>query len=291
MIALSLLLDRWLFLKWMGCGLLALGISVAASVLGTDPDALPRRWWARYVAHLERRLHELFRRPRGSAIASAQLAGIVLSIGAGVAGAPGWYAGVAASALGPLWHLAKLKRERMAKLDAQVEPFATALANALKTTPSIGNALAVLGPIVEAPMQEELNLVLKELRVGSTLEQSLHDMATRAGSVELEAALSAILVGRQVGGNLPEILDTTARSLRESARLGGVVRTKTASGRTQLVVLSLAPLVVLVGFEIMKPGYFQPLGESGTGWALSMIIAGLWIFGIVLARKVMQVDI
>jgi hypothetical protein len=80
-------------------------------------------------------------------------------------------------------------------------------------------------------MRQEVDLALKEMKVGSTLDQALLHMAARVGSRQLDSALSSILIGRQVGGNLPRVLETTAGTLREMRRLEGVVRTKTAGAR------------------------------------------------------------
>ena len=141
------------------------------------------------------------------------------------------------------------------------------------------------------PLQEELGLALKEIHLGNSLDHSLLEMSARSRSAELEATLSAVLIGRQVGGHLPEILDTTSRTLREIMRLTGAVRSKTASGRAQLFVLGAAPAVVLVLFEAVKPGYFEPLTATTICWVVSMIIALLWVLGVVLARKILQVDV
>src|SRR5262249_41942232 len=157
------------------------------------------------------------------------------------------------------------------KLENQVVPFTIALANALKSTANIGTALEVLEPMTLPPIQQELGLAIKEMKVGASLDDSLLGMSARSGSQDLEATLSAVLIGGKVGGHLPEILDTTAKTLREITRLNGAVRSKTASGRSQLMVLGGAPAVVLVLFELVKPGYFDPLTSNATGWVVCMI--------------------
>src|SRR4029078_11584582 len=89
--------------------------------------------------------------------------------------------------------------------------------------------------VIDDPIRSEVDLALKEMKVGSTLDQALLHMASRVGSRQLHYALSSILIGRQVGGNLPKVLETTATTLREMKRLEGVVRTKTAQGTGTLV--------------------------------------------------------
>jgi tight adherence protein B len=116
-------------------------------------------------------------------------------------------------------------------------------------------------------------------------------MAARTHLDDLDAALSSILIGRQVGGNVTEILESTASALREMARLAAVLRSKTSSGRVQFMVLAAAPAVVVVGFELASPGYFNPLLRSFIGGAILVISATLWLVAIGIARKVLSVGV
>ena len=128
------------------------------------------------------------------------------------------------------------------------------------------------------------------MRVGSTLDQAVLFMAGRIGSRRVDSALSA-LIGRQIGGNLPKILDTTAGSLREMARLEGVVRTKTAEGKAQLWVLAVFPIVLMLAFNAVKDGYFDPLTQSVTGYVVVTMALVFWVASLVVARRILDVDI
>ena len=281
------------FLKWGAAVLLGLCITALVYRISTDPSTLPHRLWTKYVGFLNTNMRRLFQPPRGAAVAIGQATLLLGIVFAAVVGLPLWGAVAAAVVVigAPIYHFKKRLKERQVKLETQVVPFTIALANALKSTANIGTALEVLEPMMLPPLQQELGLALKEIRVGSSLDDALLGMSERAGSHDLEATLSAVLIGRKVGGHLPEILETTSRTLREIMRLNGAVRSKTASGRTQLMVLGGAPAVVLTLFELVKPGYFDPLTSSTMGWMVSMIIAALWVVGIVLARKVLRVEV
>src|SRR5262249_17497802 len=122
-------------------------------------------------------------------------------------------------------------------------------------------------------------------------DQALLSMTGRIGSRRLDTAVSAILVGRKVGGNVPEILETTAASMRELSRLEGMVRTKTAEGKAQIWVLALFPFALLVGFDKASPGYFDPLTETTIGYVCMGIGFFLWGASVVSARKILRVDI
>jgi tight adherence protein B len=278
--------------KWLGAACSVLTVALLGWQLMTRPESLPRRIWQRYLEVLERNLRQQFLSANPMSIATGQGALFALSLSAWLlTGFHYGWALVAASVVGPILYIEKLRRERLAKLHAQVEPFLLAFTNSLRTTPSIGLALANIEPLLPNPMRQEIGLVLKELRLGTTLEQSLLNMGGRTRIVELEAALSSIMIGRQVGGNLPEILGTHAATLREMSRLSGVVKTKTASGRIQLFVLALAPGGVIVAFETASPGYFNPLLQTFIGGVVMVVALVLWLAAIGIARQVLAVDI
>ena len=99
------------------------------------------------------------------------------------------------------------------------------------------------------------------------------------------------VIQRQVGGNLPRILETTADTLREMSRLQGVVRSKTAEGKVQLFVVALAPIFLVGGFHLLNPSYFTPLVQRPIGAVIIVLSILLWAVSLVLARRIVSVDL
>jgi tight adherence protein B len=116
-------------------------------------------------------------------------------------------------------------------------------------------------------------------------------MAARVNSRVVTSHIATLLVGRTTGGELPALLEQSAASLREMARLEGVVRTQTAQGRAQLVVLVAAPMVIVVAFRMVEPTFFEPLFDSPIGNLIAVAAVALWIGALVWARKVLDVDL
>jgi tight adherence protein B len=106
---------------------------------------------------------------------------------------------------------------------------------------------------MRAPIKEELELTMKENQLGVPLDQALLNMARRVGSRAFSGALTTVLIGRQTGGDLPKILETSRATLREMARLEGVVRTKTAEGKAQAWVLGVIPPLLVALLNWMDP--------------------------------------
>ncbi|MBI2396055.1 MAG: type II secretion system F family protein [Deltaproteobacteria bacterium] len=278
--------------KWIGAGAILVALTVATYAVVSDPAGLPRRYWGRYVAFLGRQLRRMFIFSPPETIAYAQLAGIFLFFALGLlADLPAWWAFAGVVIVGPAFWIEKMRQKRIEAIEEQIDGFILALANALKSTPSIGDAFKSVATVIPDPLKQEVQLANKEMRVGSTLDQALLLMASRVGSRQLDTALSAVLVGRQVGGNLPKILDTIASSLREMKRLEGVVRTKTAEGKMQLWVLAIFPFGLMFMINAVSPGYFSPLTESFIGYVLVVLASLFWIGSLVLARKILAVDL
>jgi tight adherence protein B len=222
----------------------------------------------------------------------AQTAGMLLSIALAIAfETPLALALVVLSAFAPGMILERKRKQRVLAIENKLESFVLALANALRASPSPGRALAMVQPVTAPPLDAEIELVLREMRVGSTLDQALGNLSARVHSFQLDAAMSCLLIGRQTGGNVPQILDGAAHTLREITRLQGVLRSKTAEGRAQANVLAVFPLALILGFESVSPGYFEPLTQSTTGMFVMLLAFGMWVSSIVIMRRIMAVQL
>jgi len=253
-------------LKWTGAALVVGGAGVAIWAALADPQGQVNRQWARYTGYLEHKLHAMFVWTAGSHIAIGQLVAIIGVIAAHIMiDIPLWYLICAAIAAGPAWWIERMRRKRVEAIENQLDGFLTALANSLKSTPSIGDAINQVGTLLHEPLSQEVELAVKEMRVGTTLDEALLRMAGRIGSRQMDSALSAVIIGRQIGGNLPKILATTGETLREMSRLEGVVRSKTAEGKAQMWVLALFPFLLVLALNGMKEGYFDALTQSAVG--------------------------
>ena len=247
---------------------------------------------ARYEESLDTPLRRMLLPAHGRLILSLQ--GTLLSLLLGCAAALRSPAcGVVALLIVPaprlvLMYLRKRRRDR---IEGKLDVFALALANATRATPSVGRALQILQTSLSTPLDAEVAQVLRELRVGSSLEQALLNFSWRVESPSLDALLSSILIARKVGGDLPSVLETTAATLREMMRLEGVLRSKTAQARSQMWVLACIPPALVFAFESIKPGYYEPMTSDPIG-VLALCVAGLaWFASVMIARKILAVEL
>ncbi|HMR06743.1 MAG TPA: type II secretion system F family protein [Polyangiaceae bacterium] len=250
------------------------------------------KYWHRYCTSLEKKLRLLHNFTPGRNIAIGQLVAILAIVTYHLAfGFEIWWLFAFIAAFVPQRYIERLKQKRVAQIEDQLDGFLTTLANALKATPSVGNSFISIQLLLPQPFRQEVELAVKEMRVGSTLDQALLNLGGRVGSRQLDSALCAILIGRQLGGDLPKILETTANTLREMVRLEGVVKSKTAEGRAQIWVLGVFPFAFAVIMNWMQPGFYDPLKEPVMGWALAGFAGITWLASLLMARKILSVDV
>jgi tight adherence protein B len=281
-----------IYLGYAGVVLLVLGTTVGIGVMVLDPNSELRRVWGRYEALLDAQCRFLLIQHTGASIGRLQLLGAACApVLALLMEDYIFLLLIPPIALAPYYVLQRRSAERVVRIEEQLDPWLLMLSNALKASPSLGEAVANTAKLMRPPMAQELDLALKEMKLGTPLDQAILNMSTRIGSPAISSALATILVGRQTGGDLPKILEESAATLREMARLEGVVRTKTAEGKTQAYVLGVIPFVLIGAIHMVDEHWLDPLGRTTLGFIIIGVAAILWLAAIFLARKILAVDI
>ena len=276
-------------------GTLSMGIALffIAWISATDGVGVFAKAKSRYAAALEKRMRAVFNFSDPNDIMLGQLIALFVVSALGAVPdfpVPPWILPIIVL-VGPLLYFNHVRAKRKKALEEQLDGFLTSLGNALKTTPSIGAAFTSCIEITSSPMREEIELATKEMKIGSTLDQALAHIAARIQSPAVDSAFSAILIGRQVGGNLPKLLDTTANSMREMRRLDGVIKSKTAEGKMQLWVVGLMPIALVLGMGQIMPSFLAPLTESFLGYTICAVCAISWAAAVVWARQILALEI
>lgn len=276
----------------LGIVFAGLGLGSLVGLFVADPESAARRGWRHYELQLEAEARFLFLSTSGTRMARQHLA-VMLGTLIVILLLAEWFLLLLLPVLAylPLAILRRRHHERVTKLEEALDSWLLILANALKASPSLGEAVKASARIVRAPMSQELDLLLKEVQLGTPLDRAILGMSARVGSPTMSSALATILVGRQTGGELPMILEESAATLREMARLEGVVRTKTAEGKSQAYVLGAIPFVLIAAIQWIDPNWLRPLSETTMGYMVIAIAATLWGLAIIAARKILAVDI
>jgi|SRR4051812_11641641 tight adherence protein B len=271
--------------------LFVLLIAVVVGVEVGSERAPLRSRWVRYHAFWHQELTKLHAPWSASKVLSVHVVAAVACLAMVLLGA--WINALVCLALvfAPNLWLWRARIKRTERLVEQLDAWLTALTNSLQANPSLGDAIASTIPLMDPPMRDEVELVIKENALGLPLDDALERAAVRSGSRVFRAAITTLKIARNTGGNLPQTLKTASETLREMARLEGVVRTKTADGRAQAVAISILPAPVYFGIEYMMPGYYDPMRNSLTGHLIFAAVGLLWAGAALLSHKILAVDI
>jgi tight adherence protein B len=191
----------------------------------------------------------------------------------------------------PRWMLALFKARRLERFNAQLSDTLTTMSNALRAGFSITQAFETVVATGENPIAQEFNLMLQQVRVGVPLADALSNMDAKVGSVDLTLVVMAIATARRTGGNLTEIFDSIAVTIRERSRIEGRIHTMTAQGRMQGIVVGAMPLVVALAMLAVDPGMMLPFLRSSAGMVACFIVVVLVAVGGLLIRKIVRIDV
>jgi len=151
------------------------------------------------------------------------------------------------------------QNRRRAKFIAQLADALMLLTNSLRSGYGFLKGLELIAKEMSDPISKELNRMLREVNLGSTVEQALLNLGKRIDSQDLDIVISAYLIQKDVGGNLTEIMEKVAETIRERLRIQGDIRVLTAQGKLSGLVVGLLPVFLFLFFLLKSPDYFEPM--------------------------------
>jgi tight adherence protein B len=165
------------------------------------------------------------------------------------------------------------------------------LANALRAGLTFQQAMDQIGRESSAPLRQEFGLFTKEVKLGVPLEEALVNMANRVGSEDLELVATSTNIARQLGGNMAEMFETIAATIRERFRLEGKINALTSQGKLQGWIVASLPLWIGLFFNWYRPDLMEPMFENAYGYILISVILMLETIGFLLIRRIVAIDV
>ncbi|MCE9614536.1 MAG: type II secretion system F family protein [Lentisphaerae bacterium] len=215
---------------------------------------------------------------------NADLAGTITSFALSAAAG-------AATLRAPVLLLAFLKRRRLLRFTLQLGDTLVGMSNALKAGFSITQAFETVVRDGENPIAQEFDVLLQQTRVGVSFSQALQNLLDRVGSEDLKLVVVAIETARKTGGNLTEIFERIAATIRERLRLERRIRTLTAQGRLQGIVAGFMPVVIVFALMLVDPGLMLPFLHSGVGAIVMGLVVIFITLGAIIIRKIVRIDV
>ncbi|MGD8495469.1 MAG: type II secretion system F family protein [Gemmatimonadales bacterium] len=225
----------------------------------------------------------------------ALTAGMALSLGASifVLTGSGLYGLVAAAvgSMGPYMYVRRCKRRRIEAFEEAFPEAIDLLARSIRAGHAFNTGMKVVAEEAQEPVRTEFRTVFEEQKFGLPLEESLLGLADRIDLVDIRIFVTAILVQRDVGGNLAEILDKISYTIRERFMIQRQIRVYTAQGRMTGYLLAVLPLIMGVLIYMLNAEYMSILFEEPIG---RLLIAGalvLQVIGFFIIRRIVDIEV
>ncbi len=183
------------------------------------------------------------------------------------------------------------RKKRIRKFNTQLVDALQAMANAFKAGLTFQQAVEQISKDSFPPLQQEFGLFVKEVKLGVPLEEALPNMSKRVGSDDLELVATATNISRALGGNMAEMFETLSNTIRERFRLEGKIDALTAQGKLQGWIVASMPLILGVVMNYMRPDLMQPMLDHWFGYILVGAIVLMEIMGILIIRRIVNIDI
>jgi tight adherence protein B len=191
----------------------------------------------------------------------------------------------------PTYLIRWLRKRRIRRFEEQMVDSLDQMASALRAGLSMQQAMDNIGKEAQAPLGQEFQLSLRELKLGVPMDEALVNMADRVGSDDLRLVVTAANICRQLGGNMAEMFENIAMTVRERFRLEGKIRALTAQGKLQGWVVASMPLILGVVLNWMRPDLMQPMLDSWFGYTLIVGVITMEFLGVLMIRKIVNIDI
>ncbi len=191
----------------------------------------------------------------------------------------------------PLMYVKRLKRRRIRRFEEQFPEAIDLLGRSIRAGHAFPTGLKVVGEESPDPMATEFRQIFDEQKFGLPLEDSLLGLADRIDMVDVRIFVTAILIQREVGGNLAEILDKISYTIRERFSLQRQIRVYTAQGRLTGYILAALPILLGLAIAALNPEYMAILFEDPMGKVLIAAAAVLQLLGFLLIRRIIDIEI
>lgn len=184
-----------------------------------------------------------------------------------------------------------LRRRRLRQAVNQLPDALLSVATSLRSGLSLNQALETMIEYEQAPLSQELSLMLRELRLGMAYGEALDNLYLRLPEVEVQLVTAAMKVSREIGGNLAEALERIADTLRKRLQMEGKIRSLTAQGKLQGLVMTALPVFLVIALAQMEPRAMSYLFSAWYGWAVIAAILTLEVIGYHFIYKIVNIDV
>jgi tight adherence protein B len=184
-----------------------------------------------------------------------------------------------------------LDMREISRFDDQMIDVTFAFKNSLKAGMTLQQSMQMISNEFTAPASEQFRIVLREIQVGASVEEGLHHLEERMPNNELKMMVNAIEILRQTGGNMVETFATLSETLKNRKRVEGKIKSLTAQGRIQALMLCGMPFAMMLILYFLSRSYIMPLFNHPLGWITLTIVVILVATGWMLIKKLITIEV
>lgn len=191
----------------------------------------------------------------------------------------------------PLVYVIQRKHRRQILVQEQFPEVLDLIVRSLRAGHALTGTFKLVAEEFGYPLGPEFKRVYDETNVGISLRDTLKVMERRLESFDMKFFVTSVLIQRETGGNLTEILEGLGRTIRNRIRLQGQIRAKTAEGRLSGWILGLLPIIMAIVISFINPGHVRILWEDPLGQRLSLLGVTLLITGAILIKRIVSIKV
>jgi len=190
----------------------------------------------------------------------------------------------------PRFYVARKQGQRLRRFETQLPDTLSLWVNALRSGYSVMQSMEAIAKEAPEPTATEFRRVVQEVQLGIKMQDALEHLLNRVPSDDLDLVNTAVNIQREVGGNLAEILESIAHTIRDRIRLKGEIRVLTSQGRATGWIISLLPIILTLFLYVISPSYMGNMVENRMcGWPMLGCGLGLIASGMAIIMKIVDI--
>ena len=191
----------------------------------------------------------------------------------------------------PFFYLCLKKKKRMEKFQRQLPEGLELIARSLKAGHAFPSSMKMAADEFDDPLGPEFEETINEINFGVNVPDALKNLAERVNCADLKFFVISVILQRETGGNLAEIIESLAYIIRERFKLYGKIRTLAAEGKLSAIILGSLPFVVMIALHFTSPAYIRVLFTDPTGKIILGISAFMMALGIFVMKKMVNIEV
>ncbi|MFM0293896.1 type II secretion system F family protein [Paraburkholderia sp. RL17-383-BIF-A] len=191
----------------------------------------------------------------------------------------------------PFLHVSRQRSKRLRQLERQLPDVADMISRALRAGHAFSSAIGMVGSEFAEPMGAEFRITFDEINYGVSLNEALMNLATRVPIRDLRYFVIAVLIQRETGGNLAEILDGIAMLIRERLKLFDKIRVLSAEGKLSAWILGLLPFATAGFMMVLNPTFLDVLWQDPAGIKIIEAVVFSMFFGVLWMRRIVKIRV